>query len=309
MRTAPRVRRREEEDESAFVSMTDLMVSFLFIIMILLAFFATQIAPKESVPRESYERVAAKLAMRDSELLALRQESEKLQRLQEENERLRQLVSSHEGNPIERYNFQSAALRGQMLDRIQARIRAADATIDVAISRNGDALEFKGDGLFGSGSDIASGPGRRKMEIIAGILKEELRCFALGDRSQLADSCNPAVALIDALQVEGHTDGMGADVLNMGLSSRRGASIYEIMVTASPELISFRNLKDQPIVSVAGYGKGRPIRENTTVEGRDANRRIDLRFLMFAPPEEQFVPQRIDDLPRLRQLLTASSQP
>lgn len=299
MRAAPRARRRDEEDESAFVSMTDLMVSFLFIIMILLAFFATQIAPKETVPRESYEHVARKLAEQDGQLLAL----------QEENQRLRRLVSAQDGNPIESYNFRSAELRGKMLDRIQARIRAADASIDVAISRNGDALEFKGDGLFGSGSDIASGPGRRKMEIIAGILKEELRCFALGDRSQLADACNPAVALIDALQVEGHTDTTGAEVLNMGLSSRRGASIYEIMVTASPELIGFRNLKDQPIVSVAGYGKGRPIRENSTVEGRDANRRIDLRFIMFAPPEEQFVPQRIDDLPRLRQLLTAGTAP
>jgi hypothetical protein len=81
------------------------------------------------------------------------------------------------------------------------------------------------------------------------------------------------------------------------------------MATASPDLLGFRNLKNQPIVSVAGYGKGRPIMDNETELSRDANRRIDLRFLMFAPPEEQFVPQRIDDLPRLRQLLTAGPVP
>ncbi|MBN9433601.1 MAG: OmpA family protein [Bosea sp.] len=299
MRAARRPRRAEEDEESVFVSMTDLMVSFLFIIMILLAFFATQIAPRDTVPRERFETVANKLIDREKQLQALK----------EENERLRRLVSAQAGNPIERYNFQSAELRGKMLDRIQKRIRAADTSIDVSISRNGDALEFKGDGLFGSGSDAPSATGRRKMEVIAGILKDELQCFSLGERSTLASACNPSVALIDALQVEGHTDSTGTDVLNMDLSSRRGTSIYAIMVTASPDLLGFRNLKNQPIVSVAGYGKGRPIRDNDSDLSRDANRRIDLRFIMFAPPEEQFVPQRIEDLPRLRQLLAAGPMP
>jgi flagellar motor protein MotB len=299
MRAARRIRRAEEDDESAFVSMTDLMVSFLFIIMILLAFFATQIAPKDAVSRQRFETVADKLTDRE----------QKLRALEEENRRLRRQLSAQDGNPIERYNFRSAELRGKMLDRIQKRIKAADTSIDVSISRNGDALEFKGDGLFESGSYAPSPLGRRKMEIIAGILREELRCFALGERSTLASACNPAVALIDALQVEGHTDSTGTDVLNMDLSSSRGSAIYAIMVSTSPELLGFRNLRNQPIVSVAGYGKGRPIRDNNTVSGRDANRRIDLRFIMFAPPEEQFVPQRIEDLPRLRQLLAAGPVP
>ncbi|MEW6256024.1 MAG: OmpA family protein [Pseudomonadota bacterium] len=299
MRAARRIRRAEEDDESAFVSMTDLMVSFLFIIMILLAFFATQIAPRDAVSRQRFETVADKLTDRE----------QKLRALEEENRRLRRQLSAQDGNPIERYNFRSAELRGKMLDRIQKRIKAADTSIDVSISRNGDALEFKGDGLFESGSYAPSPLGRRKMEIIAGILREELRCFALGERSTLASACNPAVALIDALQVEGHTDSTGTDVLNMDLSSSRGSAIYAIMVSTSPELLGFRNLRNQPIVSVAGYGKGRPIRDNNTVSGRDANRRIDLRFIMFAPPEEQFVPQRIEDLPRLRQLLAAGPVP
>ncbi len=299
MRAARRPRRAEEDEESAFVSMTDLMVSFLFIIMILLAFFATQIAPKDGVSRERFEMMADKLADRERELRSL----------EEENRRLRRQLNVQDGNPIERYNFRSAELRGKMLDRIQKRIKAADTSIDVSISRNGDALEFKGDGLFPFGSDVPSASGRRKMEIIAGILKDELGCFTLGDRSTLASACNPAIALIDALQVEGHTDSTGTDVLNMDLSTRRGTSIYSIMATASPDLLGFRNLKNQPIVSVAGYGKGRPIRDNESELSRDANRRIDLRFLMFAPPEEQFVPQRIDDLPRLRQLLAAGPVP
>jgi flagellar motor protein MotB len=356
MRTARRHRRAEEEEESAFISMTDMTVSFLFVIMILLAFFATQIAPKNSVPQERYDKVAKDLADRDRQVLVLLGQIEQYrarrdwteasytaerdrllarvselearlsidgsistltmsdlwlqaQQLREENGRLLRLLALQDENPIERYNFRSAELRGRMLDRIQKRIQAADKSIDVSISRNGDALEFKGDGLFGSGSDVPSPPGRRKMELIAGILDEELRCFSFGDRTQLSTACNPAVALIDALQIEGHTDNTGTDVLNMDLSSRRGTSVYSIMVTASPDLLGFRNLKDQPILSVAGYGKGRPIQDNESDQSRDANRRIDLRFIMFTPPEEQYIPQRIEDLPRLRRLLMAGPVP
>lgn len=52
-----RAERHEEEEESAFVSMTDMTVSFLFIVMILLAFFASQLHNKDTVPKSAYEEV------------------------------------------------------------------------------------------------------------------------------------------------------------------------------------------------------------------------------------------------------------
>jgi flagellar motor protein MotB len=347
----------EEEEESAFISMTDMTVSFLFIIMILLAFFATQMAPKGMVPEDLYERVRHDLEERDLQVQSLlrqievyrlkgdqavpwlQAERERLlarvaelevqaasvrsalrvspeadvvreaRLLRDENDRLHRLLTSHPANPIESYNSRIAEFRGRLLDHIQMRIKAADKTIDVAVSRNRDALEFKGDGLFGSGSDVPSPLGKKKMEVIAGILRDELRCVSLGDRSTLAATCNPATALVDALQVEGHTDNTGPDVLNMDLSSRRGAAIYTIMATSNPDLLGFRNLRSQPILSVAGYGKGRPIRSNDSDQARDANRRIDLRFIMFQPTEEQFVPQRIEDLPGLQERLNPGGRP
>ena len=58
------VRRRhvEEEGESVFVSMTDLTVSFLFVILVLLAFFATQFKPEETVPRVEHDALEAELS-------------------------------------------------------------------------------------------------------------------------------------------------------------------------------------------------------------------------------------------------------
>lgn len=272
MRGGQRTRRGEEEGESVFISMTDMTVSFLFIVMIVLAFFSTQIAPKKAIPETG-------------------------------------LKSIPESNPIERYNFLAAKQVGLLLERIRARISAADSTIDVEISKNRDALEFKGDGLFDTGSVTPTAAGQRKMELIAGVLQAELGCFVLGDRSLLSLSCNPAIAMIDALQVEGHTDNIGGDVFNMKLGTSRGASVYAIMALAAPDVLFFKNLRDQPILSVASYGKGRPIRSNDSKEGRDANRRIDLRFIMFSPTEDLLVPQSIDDLFRLRRLLLQGAQP
>jgi hypothetical protein len=71
----------------------------------------------------------------------------------------------------------------------------------------------------------------------------------------------------------------------------------------TPNLLGYENLKGQPVLSVAGYGEGRPIESNESVEGRDANRRIDIRFIMFSPADEQSIPASIDDLERIRDLL------
>ena len=57
-----RRRHVEEEGESVFVSMTDLTVSFLFVILVLLAFFATQFKPEETVPRVEHDALEAELS-------------------------------------------------------------------------------------------------------------------------------------------------------------------------------------------------------------------------------------------------------
>ena len=57
-----RARRRGEDSESVFVSMTDLTVSFLFVVLILLAFFATQFKPEDTVPRAEHDKVQTSLA-------------------------------------------------------------------------------------------------------------------------------------------------------------------------------------------------------------------------------------------------------
>jgi outer membrane protein OmpA-like peptidoglycan-associated protein len=70
------------------------------------------------------------------------------------------------------------------------------------------------------------------------------------------------------LSVEGHTDNVGGDASNMGLSRRRAASVKVALVTrygiAGDRLVT------------AGFGASRPKESNGTVKGRARNRRVEL---------------------------------
>lgn len=68
--------------------------------------------------------------------------------------------------------------------------------------------------------------------------------------------------------IEGHTDSVGSDAVNMKLSQDRANSVREY-------LIANMGLPESRIES-SGFGKNRPITSNETVEGRAQNRRIDV---------------------------------
>lgn len=346
MRAGLRQRRQEEEEESVFISMTDMTVGFLFIVILLLAFFATQIAPGEMVPKRQLDERNDRIAFLE-ERLAIFEAPEKdilagaLERLKEleaqkrgtdaELTRLRALVDAvrlelgvksdedvlgevrllkqrQDGNPIAVYNADAEVARRDLLERIRTRIVAADSSIAVTLSEHGDALQFRGDGLFASGRATPSPEGRRRMEAIAGVISTEIGCFTFTTTSMPAPFCNPKAVLIDAIQIEGHTDSDGADINNMTLGASRSASVFEVMIRVREDLLRFDNLQGQPVLMVAGFGEGRPIADETVEGGKDANRRIDIRFLMFSPTTEQKIPHNLDDLRRVRDLLSGASQ-
>jgi OOP family OmpA-OmpF porin len=69
------------------------------------------------------------------------------------------------------------------------------------------------------------------------------------------------------VSVEGHTDWIGSDAYNQGLSERRANAVqaYLIEQGISPSRLS-----------TSGYGESRPISSNETREGRALNRRVEL---------------------------------
>jgi outer membrane protein OmpA-like peptidoglycan-associated protein len=69
------------------------------------------------------------------------------------------------------------------------------------------------------------------------------------------------------LEVEGHTDSVGTDQLNMLLSENRATSVRDFLIHEgmAPTSIASR-----------GFGKSQPVATNDTTAGRQQNRRVEL---------------------------------
>jgi outer membrane protein OmpA-like peptidoglycan-associated protein len=70
------------------------------------------------------------------------------------------------------------------------------------------------------------------------------------------------------VSVEGHTDSSGSDAYNQSLSERRAASVKDYLVGKGVE---------GGRLTTAGYGESQPVADNATAEGRQLNRRVELK--------------------------------
>lgn len=296
MRTAFRRRSREDEEESVFVSMTDMTVSFLFIIMIMLAFFASRFNPQDSVPRFQYDQVKEQLtkteAERDAAIAQLQDAKAEIEALNKEIARLEALLE--ENNPLEQYLAQTALVRKRILEQLRDQLKIEFPSLQVVISEENDALRFQGDGLFESGQSVLRSDRRSIVAAIATQLEKILPCYTLGPGAKWSADCNKSAAIIEAVQIEGHTDSSGDDVSNLKLSTDRANVTFVAMTGKEPNLVNHLNFRQQPVLSVAGYGEMRPIAGNETSANRATNRRIDLRIIMYTPS----VSDEIDNIRR-----------
>ena len=69
------------------------------------------------------------------------------------------------------------------------------------------------------------------------------------------------------INVEGHTDNIGTEEYNQALSERRAKAVYDFLA---------ENGVDSARMDTVGYGMSQPVASNTTDEGRQQNRRVDL---------------------------------
>lgn len=313
MRSNARRRHVEEEEESAFVSMTDMTVSFLFIVMLLLAFFASQYNDEKTVPQSVHEAV---LAERDGLVESLSLADERIAELEAQIARLRQHITVlrtaqdvylreiarldarieelvaeiadlrsrlAEANPLETYINRSMVERRELLERLRDELRIDFPDLDVILSEQSDALRFQGDGLFRSGEAQLRSDRRPFVEAVAARLQQILPCYTLGPQARWQEDCNRSLALIEAVQIEGHTDSDGGEIANLVLSTARANQTFQVMTEHRPDLTRHLNFRGQPVMSVAGYGEMRPVVGNDTVQDKATNRRIDMRIIMYVP--------------------------
>jgi len=304
MRQLERKKVQKEEEESVFVTMTDMTISFLLIIMILLAFFATQINENETVPLNEYERVSNEredLRLENYYLYSLLSSLRiRLFRLQKENEELKEKIEDLMFNPLDDYLSQAIKLRKSILNQLRDGLIKKFPNLQVVISPEQDALRFQGEGLFEKESSKLDNNTREIVTTMGRLLDEVLVCYTLGQRAVRGPECKSGNALIETVQIEGHTDSDGTDVYNLTLSTERANETLVVMLNQNEALLEHKNLRDQPVMAVAAYGEMRPIATNMTKEGKAANRRIDVRIIMYAPSTVEEVEEISRQLDALR---------
>jgi len=83
------------------------------------------------------------------------------------------------------------------------------------------------------------------------------------------------------VEIDGYTDGKGSEPYNLKLSERRAASVKQYLVG--------RGI-DADRMSSKGFGKTMPIADNNTDEGRELNRRVELKVTESAGGAESAAP-------------------
>lgn len=100
-----------------------------------------------------------------------------------------------------------------------------------------------------------------KFDFDKSVVKEE----SYSDIKNLADFMKqyPQTTTV----VEGHTDSIGTDAYNQGLSERRANAVRDVLVNQYGV--------GGERVNAVGYGESQPVADNTTDAGRAINRRVE----------------------------------
>ncbi len=81
---------------------------------------------------------------------------------------------------------------------------------------------------------------------------------------------------VDSIVISGHTDSTGDDASNRKLSTDRANSVLSYLMTGNKGALT----EYAEYFCAAGYGETRPVSTNDTLEGRAANRRIEISMIL-----------------------------
>ena len=140
---------------------------------------------------------------------------------------------------------------GAYMDRQEARLRAELDRTGVSVTREGDniTLNMPGNITFATNS----------ADLNAGFYE------VLNSVSLVVNEFEQSV-----IEVAGHTDSTGTDAYNQQLSERRSTSVASYLAT--------RDVLRDRFIEI-GMGEARPVADNSTDAGRQANRRVELTLV------------------------------
>jgi outer membrane protein OmpA-like peptidoglycan-associated protein len=146
----------------------------------------------------------------------------------------------------------AGAVIGRRMDR-QAQELETIPNTEVQRVGEGIAVTFESGILFATNSDVIQSAGQSNLRQLAASLQRY-----------------PGTEVL----IVGHTDADGSDDYNMGLSLRRASAARNYLVSQG---IS------SSVIRVEGKGESEPVADNTTVSGKQRNRRVEVAI--FASEE------------------------
>jgi outer membrane protein OmpA-like peptidoglycan-associated protein len=102
-------------------------------------------------------------------------------------------------------------------------------------------------------------------QILFGFDSAELTADAQDLLAEIATRISGADVI--SVNVHGHTDSVGSDAYNMGLSERRARTVADQLIAQGVAAEK---------VSIEGFGESKPVASNDTEEGRASNRRVEI---------------------------------
>lgn len=140
---------------------------------------------------------------------------------------------------------------GYYMDKQEAQLRAELEGTGVSVVRNGDniTLNMPGNVTFATDSSDLSPAFFNVLNSVGKVLAEYEQTV---------------------VEVAGHTDSTGSDSYNQGLSERRATSVSTYL--------SGQGVIDQRLITL-GMGEARPVADNSSAAGRQANRRVEITMV------------------------------
>ena len=140
---------------------------------------------------------------------------------------------------------------GNYQDKQEAALRAELEGTGVSVARNGDniTLNMPGNVTFATNSSDLNPAFFNVLNSVGKVLAEYEQTV---------------------VEVAGHTDSTGSDAYNQGLSERRANSVAAYLRS--------QGVIDQRLITL-GMGESRPIADNSTDTGRQANRRVEITMV------------------------------
>ena len=140
---------------------------------------------------------------------------------------------------------------GYYMDRQEAELRAELQGTGVSVTRDGEhiTLNMPGNVTFKTDSADLSPAFFDVLSSVAKVMEKYEKTV---------------------VEVAGHTDSTGSESYNQALSERRAASVAQYLASQGV---------DQQRLMTVGVGESRPIADNNTADGRQANRRVEITMV------------------------------